>query len=178
MSVPGSENSWPRPYLYGACSSKNNLVHPVDKHSRKSILLPPTPEDLAKLVELARKVQPSSSSIVEQKPQVRSLKRRLTAEQVKELVNRYNAGEDTPALSGEFGISRTGLRQLLLAEGVSFRRQSVTAEDADRAVRLYESGLTIKEVVEEVGYSCNTVRGVLHKRGVAMRPACRRRPST
>lgn len=88
---------------------------------------------------------------------------------------RYNAGEDTPALSREYGISKTGLRQLLLAEDVSFRRRPITPEDAERAVRLYASGLTIMQVVEQVGYSFGTIRMVLHENGVAMRVAGRSR---
>lgn len=41
-------------------------------------------------------------------------------------------------------------------------------EDAARAVRLYESGLTIKQVMGQVGYSFGTIRRVLHENGVAM----------
>jgi hypothetical protein len=32
---------------------------------------------------------------------------------------RYDAGEDTPALSRGYGISRSGLRKLLLGQNVS-----------------------------------------------------------
>jgi hypothetical protein len=42
-------------------------------------------------------------------------------------------------------------------------------EDAERAVHLYESGLTVEEVVRQVGYSFGTIRKVLHEHGVAMR---------
>jgi hypothetical protein len=100
---------------------------------------------------------------------VRSLRRRLSPRQIEELVARYNAGEDTPALSRAYGISRGGLRKLLLAQGVSFRKQPMTPEDAGRAVRLYERGLTIKEVVTQVGYSFSTIRRMLHANGVAVR---------
>lgn len=86
------------------------------------------------------------------------------------MVARYNAGEDTPALSREYGVSKTGLRELLLAEGV-MRRQAITPGDAEKAVRLYESGLTIKQTVEQVGYSFGTIRRVLHENGVPTRAA-------
>jgi hypothetical protein len=56
-----------------------------------------------------------------------------------------------------------------MAEGVSLRRQAITPEDADSAVRLYERGLTIKEVVGQVGYSYGTIRTDLHKHDVALR---------
>lgn len=100
---------------------------------------------------------------------VRSLRRRLSPQTIEEIVARYNAGEETPALSREYGISKSGLCQLLQAEGVSFRRQAITPEDAERAVQLYESGLTIKQVVGQVGYSFGTIRMVLHEHGVTMR---------
>lgn len=92
---------------------------------------------------------------------------------VEELVARYNSGADTPALSREFGISKTGLRQLLLAEGVVFRRQSITAEEAEQAVRLYASGLTIRQVAKQVGYPYESIRRALREKGVAMRAAGR-----
>jgi AraC-like DNA-binding protein len=79
------------------------------------------------------------------------------------------AGEETPALSQEFGISGSGLRDLLRAEGVSLRGHAITSEDAERAVRLYESGLSITRVVAQVGYSHGTIRTALLKHGVAIR---------
>lgn len=36
------------------------------------------------------------------------------------------------------------------------------------AVSLYESGLTVKQVVKQLGYSIRTIRRVLHERGVVM----------
>ena len=82
---------------------------------------------------------------------------------------RYNAGEKTPALSREYGISKTGLLQLFQTEGVSLRRRAMTPKDAERAVRLYEGGSTIKQVVERVGVSYVTIRIVLHENSIAMR---------
>jgi len=100
---------------------------------------------------------------------VRSLRRRLSPQVIDGLVARYNAGEDTPALSREYGISKTGLLQLLRAEGVCFRRHAISPEDVERVVRLYESGMTITQVMGQVGYSYGTIRRVLHEHGVALR---------
>lgn len=86
-----------------------------------------------------------------------------------ELVQRYELGEYTAALSREYGTSKSGLLQLLRAEGVAFRRQAIRPEDADRAVPLYESSLTIQQVVEEVGYSYGSNPRVLHGYGVTVR---------
>ena len=50
------------------------------------------------------------------------------------------------------------------------RKQAITSADAKQAARLYESGMAISEVVEQIGYSYSTVRKSLHESGVAMRP--------
>lgn len=106
---------------------------------------------------------------------MRSLRRRLAPRVIENLVARYNAGEDTPALSRAYGISKTGLLQLFQAEGVSLRRRAMTPADVERAVQLYERGLMISEVVRQVGYSSSTVQRALHKHGVTMRASCVRK---
>jgi len=106
---------------------------------------------------------------------MRSLRRRLPPYEIEELVARYNRGEFAPALSRTFGVSRGGLRTLLLAEGVSFRGHAITPEDVEKAVRLYESGLTITQVVAQIGYSYGTIRKALHDHGTRMRLSSRGR---
>jgi DNA invertase Pin-like site-specific DNA recombinase len=106
---------------------------------------------------------------------MRNLRRRLAPQTIAELVARYNGGEHTPALSRQYGISKTGLLQLLQDKGVPLRRRSVTPEDAERAVRLYERGLTIDEVVKPIGYSYSTVQRLLHQKGVVLRTGAPRR---
>lgn len=91
--------------------------------------------------------QPGAASMEPRETAMRSLRRRLNRQEIEELVTRYIAGETIRALSREYGVSRSGLRQLLRGEGVALREQGITPEDAERAVRLYESGLTIRQVV-------------------------------
>jgi hypothetical protein len=50
------------------------------------------------------------------------------------------------------------------------RKQAITSADAKRAARLYEGGMSIIEIVEQIGYSYSTLRKSLHESGVAMRP--------
>lgn len=82
---------------------------------------------------------------------------------------RYTSGESIRALSREYDISRSGLRTLLQREGVVLRDYGITPEEAERAVRLYEQGLTIRQVTDEVGHSYGTIRTVLHERGASIR---------
>ena len=93
-------------------------------------------------------------------------------------MSRYKAGDGTPALCRDFGISKGGILQLLRNEGVELRKQAITSADAKQAARLYEGGVSITEIVERIGYSYSTVRKSLHQSGVAMRPkGIKRRPT-
>lgn len=148
------------------------MVHRVDATSRYS-LLPPTLKELVRLAKKARATKPESTPAAKEEYVARNLRRRLGPDVIRELVFRYEAGEDTPTLAREYGISTTGLRELLLEEGVMLRRQAITPVDSDRAEELYVSGLTIREVVTTIGYSLGTIRRELHRRGVPMRPSGR-----
>lgn len=100
----------------------------------------------------------------------RNLHRRLGIKIIQEIVSRYNAGEHTTNLSREFGISKSGLIQLLRGGGVKLRKQPMTPDDSQRAARFYQSEVSISEVVEQIGFTYSTVRKSLHRSGVAMRP--------
>lgn len=135
--------------------------------------MPPTAFQLARLAKNSRVTKPEAEPWVDDEFVARNLRRRLGPDVIGLLVGRYESGAHTPALAKEYEISITGLRKLLLEEGVDIRRQSITPEDSDRAVTLYESGLTIRDIVKEVGYSHDTIRRELHRRGVPMRPSGR-----
>jgi AraC-like DNA-binding protein len=144
-------------------------VHPKDGHSNKSPLLPPKADEVARLAQLSRRIHPEATSTGWQAALHRNIRRRLAPQAIEELVARYAAGEETPALSREFGISESGLRDLLRAEGVSLRGHAITIQDAETALQLYQRGLTITQVVAQIGYSHGTIRKVLLKHGVVIR---------
>lgn len=146
------------------------LVQPVDRHSNKSALIPPPPGELANLAGKSGSINPNSALAEEKDVPTRTLQRRLSPHDRAELVARYIAGEGTPALSREYGMSKCALLRLLRNEGVTLRKRATTPRDAERAARLYESGLSIAEIVERIGYSYSTVRKSLLGSGVAMRP--------
>lgn len=148
-----------------------SVVHGVDGHSNKSSLIPPPLIELERLAHRAHALEPETAPSMASSVLIRNLRRRLPPQVIAEMVARYLAGEDTPALSRAYGISKTGLLELLQAEGVSKRRQAITPDDAERALQLYEGGLTIMEVAGRVGYSYGTIRRALHEHGVAMRPS-------
>jgi len=49
------------------------------------------------------------------------------------------------------------------------REQGIPPEAAERAFLLYESGLTIREVVRQIGFSYGTIQRMLNERGAALR---------
>jgi AraC-like DNA-binding protein len=143
------------------------LVHPKDRYS--NISQSPSPDEIARLAQWSRKLHPEATSKGKQSAPHRRIRRRLSPQVIDELIARYKAGEETPALSREFSISASGLRDLLRAEGVSLRGHTITPEDVKKAVQLYESGMTITQVVKHIGYSRDTIRKVLVKHGVVLR---------
>lgn len=146
-----------------------SLVHAVNPHSNKSLLAPPSPRELEQLAQQSRTTPLQTLAIEPARVPVKSLRRRLSPHEIKVLVGRYNTGTSLRALSLEYGVSRSGLRHFLQGEGVTLREYGITPEGAENAVRLYESGLTIRQVAGRVGYSYGTIRTILHKRSVAMR---------
>lgn len=132
--------------------------------------MPPTAGELAKLARVSGSIGRGSVEVGEKEVLERMLNRRLSPQERADLVARYRAGEDTPALSREYGISKCGLIHLLRQDGVAMRKQAMTSVDAKQAALLYESDMSIAEIVEQIGYSYSTVRKSLHERGVAMRP--------
>lgn len=141
-------------------------MHP---QSRKSGLLPPTPLDIGKLAEQSRKVSTAKGSSPSKEVAHPFLKRRLTAETIETIIARRKSGEKVKALCEEYGISESGLNDLITRAETPVRTTPITPEHIDMAVELYESGLTVKQVVKEVGYSIRTIRRVLHEKGVTMR---------
>jgi transposase len=147
------------------------MVHPVDGRSNNSRLLSPTPDEIAKLASLARRLPLEAISPAEPPVFQRSLRRRLSPRAIDDLVARYTAGEQTPALGQEFGISESGVRDLLRSEGVTLRSHAMTVEEAERALHLYARGLTIRQVAALLGYSYSAIWKLLRKHGPAGKPS-------
>lgn len=94
------------------------------------MLLPPAPAQLAELAEMARafNAAPTSLPLSTGSAPVTRVRRRLRPGAIARLVERYEAGEHTPALSQEFGISRSSLCALLRSEGMALRRRPIDAD--------------------------------------------------
>ncbi|MFJ4161200.1 hypothetical protein [Microbacterium testaceum] len=122
--------------------------------------LPPLAK-LQKLAELAAVAPAGSGSDPDYTSRSWLIRRRLTDEQIVELVGLHRSGVGTPALCERFGISKPSVLELLHDQGVRMRRQPLTKAHRARAVRLFEEGLAIKPIAAELGSSFGAVRRVL-----------------
>ena len=96
--------------------------------------------------------------------------RRLGLSTVLALIEAYEAGSTTAKLAERYGISRTAVKDLLHAHGVTVRRPAgLNARDVYKAARLYESGWLLREIAEKFDVSRDDVRRKLLAAGVVMR---------
>jgi len=72
-------------------------------------------------------------------------------------------------LAAEFSCRRTTVSARLKKVGVSLRLQSQTFEVVELMANLYTSGLSSIEIGEQLGFSANTVRNGLQRRGIQLR---------
>jgi orotate phosphoribosyltransferase-like protein len=114
----------------------------------------------------------SESSLPSQKalPAPKSLSRRLEKHVVADIARAYEAGASSTELAQEFGVSRTGVLNLLRESGVKVRtRRTLTEAEVDTAERLYGEGWILREIGQDLGVSRDCVRLALLKRGVKLR---------
>lgn len=146
------------------------MVGTVGPASKKSGGLLPPLEKLQKLAQLAAVAPVDFDADLDEMGRSWLVRRRLTDEQVAELVELYRSGLGTPALSERFGISKPSVLELLHDRGVRLRRQPLTKTQRARAVQLYEEGLAIKPIAETLSSSFGAVHRVLKAEGVRLRP--------
>ncbi len=95
--------------------------------------------------------------------------KRLGDTQLARLVERYESGATVYELAPEFAIDRRTVSNHLKQQEVIMRLQPPAEETLDEIVRLYESGMSMSKVGQQVGFSADSVRGHLRKRGVKTR---------
>jgi DNA-binding CsgD family transcriptional regulator len=88
---------------------------------------------------------------------------------VDELVLAYESGLTVYELAKRFKCHRTTVSGHLRARRVVMRLKPMTEEDVDRAVELYESGLSFVKVGDRLGRDGETIRQRLIERGVERR---------
>ena len=119
----------------------------------------------------ARRPAKTDSSVV----RPRRLDRRLSSETIAELVAAYRAGTSTNRLCERYELSKGGVLKLLREAGVEMRRQGLSDEQIELAVRLYSEGRSLAAIGDQLGKAKSSVRETLIARGVMMRPSTRRK---
>ena len=121
---------------------------------------------------------PKTSTLdTRQKPRPEKLwhKPHLSPEQTKELVDKYLSGLTARELAESYGVHRSTVSAILNRNGVKLRRHSMEPKDIDLAVRLYESGLPLTRVAEQVSYDPSTIWREFKRIGIPRRD-CQGRP--
>lgn len=83
---------------------------------------------------------------------------RFTADELAQLVARYQAGEMSTALAREQGIAKSTFLRLLAERGVGTRPRGLTPGQEEEILRLRKQGMIIREIAKRVGCSYDTAR--------------------
>ena len=95
--------------------------------------------------------------------------KRLNDMQLARLVDQYESGTTVYELASEFAIDRRTVSIHLKQQGVIMRLQPPSTRTVDDIVRLYESGLSMSKVGQQISISADLVLSYLRKRGVETR---------
>lgn len=85
----------------------------------------------------------------------------------------YESGASINAVATAIGLSYSGARHLLISHGVPLRSGGNYLLDADsksEIVELYESGESMRQIAAAYGITGQSVRSILERRGVGLRP--------
>ncbi len=101
---------------------------------------------------------------------IHAIDRRLGAETVRKLIERYRAGAILIDLAEEQGVSKTALADLFRRHDVPLRRRAIDDLTAKNAETLYATGLSLAALSERMGLPRKSLRRALLDRGVRLRP--------
>lgn len=102
--------------------------------------------------------------------QSRQFQRRLSVEEIAELVEAYEQGATQQELAVCFGIHRTTVASHLDAHGFANRRGGMTAEQVTEAMQLYADGWSLARIGKRYRAYPSSVWYWLRKNGVTLRP--------
>jgi len=100
---------------------------------------------------------------------IRQRQIRLTETLTIELVARYKQGATIYELAKDFDCNRHTVAIRLKKAGVRMRHSSPNKEEIEQMVRLYESGMSLAKVSEQIGYSPGTIHHYLRSQGAQIR---------
>jgi DNA-directed RNA polymerase specialized sigma24 family protein len=105
----------------------------------------------------------------------RQVQRRLTPEEVEQLVTEYQSGDNMLPLAQRWRLHRTTVAEHLRRAGISVRQRGIPAERLRDAVQLYHEGWSCQRLASHFGCNAETVRQALKQAGVQLRAPWDRR---
>ena len=102
--------------------------------------------------------------------QIRQVQKRLSKEEVGQVILAYQGGKSTNELARLYGCNHHTICDQLKKHGVRLGCAKIKSEEeVRRAIALYESNLTMDEVATQFGVSATTINRLLHENGVKLR---------
>lgn len=86
---------------------------------------------------------------------------RFSPDELKAIVQRYQAGEQSTDLAKEHNIAKSTLLRLLAEQGIRTRQRGLTPEKEREILRLRKQGFIIRDIAKRVGCSYDTARKFL-----------------
>ncbi len=84
-----------------------------------------------------------------------------------EILARYRAGDRPVDIARYFGITEWTVQNVRKRAGVPTRPHGMTEADIDKAVGLYEMGVSLRKIALRLNFSAKTITKELRLRGVA-----------
>lgn len=103
--------------------------------------------------------------------QVRRPPRRISSDDVNDMVKRFRAGQTVKDISAALGVHRATVAKHLEKRGITERRQArrLSVEEVDQMVELYQAGQSLATIGKQFGVHHDAVRYRLRQKSVAMR---------
>ena len=98
---------------------------------------------------------------------------RLSYPNRQKLLDAYVSGMPVKQIAERFGVHRTTITQIAASAGVAMRNQPLSPAVQEEAGRLYDSGLSLAQVAEQLRVAPSAVRTAVLATGRAMRTAGR-----
>ncbi|WP_158090734.1 helix-turn-helix domain-containing protein [Mycobacterium saskatchewanense] len=133
----------------------------LSKQNTPFVKLPMTPVDTTR---------PTSPQVSDIPPPQYRMTRRLTPDELDQVLELYRLGLSTYKLASRFGTDRHTITGHLRRGGVQLRsRQKLTPQLVEEAAQLYDDGQSLATIGKQFGVSSTTIGAALRKTGVRLR---------
>jgi AraC-like DNA-binding protein len=144
----------------------------VDLLRAYSNFLPEVEKPLEALFQLQNRPESGVDLTLVSPP--RKLRKRPPRSIIAQMILDYQAGLSMRDLAAKYELPKTGVLNILHAEGVARPRERITEQQIRQATRLIHRGDTINKAAAKLGVSNSTLRYQLKRRGLPTRASQRR----